>query len=286
MRDMNAMKSLFLCLNFWFAVGATAGDVLYFDKPVVMGNDTNFTLRVYSKYRDWIEVAPIRFSVNLYTNDIDSLGVQCVIQNGDPQHPWGALAGSSYAVVGQNYTDSLDPRARTLYLGHGGVGMAGVLVGTHASNPSEGAGVVGSGSSGYVLQYGVVGQVVSWRVAGTNIAVAGAAQANNIAGTYIGGYFETTTGYSSPNPKYESAVLLADNRDSGLPIFVCRSNQTTVAKIDAAGRLTIPCVVLSGSTNQITFGGTAAAPVSEMPVRWVSVQVQGEPSAYRIPLYQ
>lgn len=248
--------------------------------------DTNFTLRVYANHRDGVEFAPVRFLTSLYTNDIDSLGVQCAIQNGDASHPWGQYGGSSYGIVGQNYTDSLDPIARTLYTGHGGIGMAGVLVGTHAPNPYEGAGVVGSGSSSYALQYGVLGQVVSWRSAGTNVAVAGAAQANRISGTYVGGYFETTTGYSSSNPRYESAVLLADNRDSALPLLVCRSNQVTVAKVEASGRLIIPALVIVGSTNQVIFGGTSPGPLSGTPTKWISVQVQGDPASYRIPLYQ
>lgn len=46
-------------------------------------------------------------------------------------------------------------------------------------------------------------------------------------------------------------------------------------------------VILAGTTNQITFGSTNTAPQTPSTiVKWISVQVQGENNAYRIPLYK
>jgi hypothetical protein len=51
--------------------------------------------------------------------------------------------------------------------------------------------------------------------------------------------------------------------------------------------LTSLSATLTGTTNQVTFGGTNSAPVNAgAPVRWISVQVTGFTNAYRLPLYQ
>jgi hypothetical protein len=57
---------------------------------------------------------------------------------------------------------------------------------------------------------------------------------------------------------------------------------------DGAGNITWSInVVVAGTTNQIVFGATNLPPaVPVTVVKWVSVQVQGEAAAYRIPLYQ
>lgn len=44
---------------------------------------------------------------------------------------------------------------------------------------------------------------------------------------------------------------------------------------------------LTGTTNQITFGGTNSPPANASTVRkWISVRVVGETNAYRLPLYE
>ena len=47
----------------------------------------------------------------------------------------------------------------------------------------------------------------------------------------------------------------------------------------AAGAVTI-----SGTTNQIVFGGTNAAPASTTLIKWVSVQISGDTNIYRLGL--
>jgi hypothetical protein len=44
---------------------------------------------------------------------------------------------------------------------------------------------------------------------------------------------------------------------------------------------------ITATSNQIMFGATNTAPASTVaPTKWISVQVKGEATAYRIPLYQ
>jgi hypothetical protein len=45
--------------------------------------------------------------------------------------------------------------------------------------------------------------------------------------------------------------------------------------------------VVTGTTNQISFGGTNTPPtVTSAPARWISVQVGGDGTSYRLPLYR
>lgn len=62
-----------------------------------------------------------------------------------------------------------------------------------------------------------------------------------------------------------------------------RNNGTNKFSVDWQGAIT-----LAATTNQVIFGGTNTAPSGSIttPAKWISVQVQGEATVYRIPLYQ
>jgi len=59
-------------------------------------------------------------------------------------------------------------------------------------------------------------------------------------------------------------------------------NATLRASISTNGNF-----VLSGTTNQIIFGATNVPPASSAsPTKWISIQVTGDSTQYRLPLYQ
>lgn len=65
-------------------------------------------------------------------------------------------------------------------------------------------------------------------------------------------------------------------------LVLFQNDETNAVTITGAGAIT-----LAGTTNQVTFGGTNTAPVSDVaPAKWISVQVSGRTNAYRIPLYE
>lgn len=76
--------------------------------------------------------------------------------------------------------------------------------------------------------------------------------------------------------------------DAGAPGWLSLSNATLLVKVlNVTSNAQLSRVVLTGTTNQVVFGGTNSAPASPAsPARWISVQVQGEASAYRIPLFE
>lgn len=91
-------------------------------------------------------------------------------------------------------------------------------------------------------------------------------------------------------------VLLGDNsifigNNSGPTSFpsnptnrVFIGNSSTDFNVGGNGLGTIAVL---GTTNFITFGGTNVAPSgTATPTKWVSVQINGEATKYRIPLYQ
>lgn len=57
--------------------------------------------------------------------------------------------------------------------------------------------------------------------------------------------------------------------------------------IYAGTGVTSPKFTITGTTNQVIFGSTNTAPVSSAaPTKWISVQVSGESTVYRLPLYE
>lgn len=63
---------------------------------------------------------------------------------------------------------------------------------------------------------------------------------------------------------------------------------TETTTVPAGGQININShLLIAGTTNEIIFGSTNTAPVTTAtPSKWISVQVSGENTAYRLPLYQ
>lgn len=60
-------------------------------------------------------------------------------------------------------------------------------------------------------------------------------------------------------------------------------NSTMVDRIDTNGA-TFPTLTLTGTTNQIIFGGTNTPPVSTNLVRWISVKIAGDTNIWKLGL--
>jgi hypothetical protein len=118
-----------------------------------------------------------------------------------------------------------------------------------ASTNGQAVGVMGSAETKQTLQYGVIGFVQREQSSQTNVGVAGSAIAYGGSGAQlIGGYFEVNDNDDS-DPPFLSSALLLDNRDTGLPIIIGRSNKVTVFQLNADGTLN-------------TFGFTNQGPVN------------------------
>jgi len=64
-------------------------------------------------------------------------------------------------------------------------------------------------------------------------------------------------------------------------------NSATGLTTDFSGNLVAKSITLSGTTNQVKFGGTNSPPADTATIRkWISVQVGTETNAYRLPLYE
>lgn len=123
----------------------------------------------------------------------------------------------------------------------------------------------------------------------TNIAGLDLLATEGNSGVHISRYIEAQNpGYGANPALTESAILMLDSRETGFPILVGRTNNgTTVFKVDSDGKVTAPTYTLTGSTNQVKFGGTNTAPVSAVaPTKWISVQVAGLTNQFRLPLYE
>lgn len=69
--------------------------------------------------------------------------------------------------------------------------------------------------------------------------------------------------------------------------FAIGFNGATKFEVTSNGIATAAQYVVSGTTNQVVFGATNLPPSSTVaPTRWISVQVAGESTVYRLPLYQ
>ncbi|PYJ07330.1 MAG: hypothetical protein DMF06_16005 [Verrucomicrobia bacterium] len=107
----------------------------------------------------------------------------------------------------------------------------------------EGAGVSGTGQSSFALQYGLSGLAAPNHNSQTNIGVAGlgamSTQQGLTSGVFIGLVGQLASDYygsSATNLNYESAALLLDNRNTGLPLMTARTNNgTTVFSVAASG---------------------------------------------------
>lgn len=61
---------------------------------------------------------------------------------------------------------------------------------------------------------------------------------------------------------------------------------TPTTSLDVTGGVRAASMTIVGTTNQLIFGTTNSAPASVVaPTKWISVQINGEATSYRIPLY-
>ena len=81
-------------------------------------------------------------------------------------------------------------------------------------------------------------------------------------------------------------LTVSSNATGGMN-FVNTNFDTTFQVTFEDGVVLANQYVIQGTTNQIVFGATNTAPVdAATPKKWISVQVQGEATVYRLPLYQ
>lgn len=108
------------------------------------------------------------------------------------------------------------------------------------------------GKSSGVESYGVVGIGLG---ASTNISIGVSGYGNNSGGGNVIGGFFAIGGNNDFSPNTNSAALVAENRTTGKPIFIGRSNLVEVCSFNADGSLS------AGNTNQwilksVTEGAT------------------------------
>ncbi len=108
-------------------------------------------------------------------------------------------------------------------------GSLGALTG------GDGIGVQGVADSGFNAQYGIQGEARAQFNTQTNIGGGFSASSNGKTGTTnVGIYAETQTGSVAPT-RMQSAVALFDNRDSGLPPTIWRTNLVETFEINSNG---------------------------------------------------
>lgn len=82
-------------------------------------------------------------------------------------------------------------------------------------------------------------------------------------------------------------IVIAPNQVATNDNAVIIGTSASLFHTDTLGNTTGRTYTLTGTTNQVIFGGTNTAPVSAVaPAKWISVQVSGLPNVYRLPLYE
>jgi len=214
------------------------------------------------------------------------------------------IAGSSTPYLGQ-FLISLEAdnfvaasnAASAMYYNQGSYSLVGDCYPPDWT--SEGIGVFGVGEGATHLQIGVAGFTDAGYNGGTlvgqtNVGVMGSPGRNGTSTIAVGGYFEIGQGYSTPSePLFIPSCLLLDNRSSGFPLLIGRTNNGTFHSFAFYGDHTTNATPLDvaqqlglySGTNYINFSATNTPPVDTATiVKWVTVTVQG--SIYRMPLYQ
>ncbi|MDR3459547.1 MAG: hypothetical protein P4N60_19125 [Verrucomicrobiae bacterium] len=80
-------------------------------------------------------------------------------------------------------------------------------------------------------------------------------------------------------------ALRADGTDGGVITLTERTSATnTIILNGQTGNISAANYTITGTTNQLIFGGTNAAPLSTNLVRWISVQITGDTNLYKLGL--
>lgn len=171
------------------------------------------------------------------------IGYEHDIYQGDPLEGYNqTFAGFFYNKIPS--TNSLD-----IYQQLGSWGVFGEY--DFSNNPGLDAtfagGVYGRAQGAAMTQFGVLGTAAyTGGSSQTNIGIFAAAAGDTVR---VGVYAETSGSSTPDTPLFESAVALFDNRDSGIPLIVGRTNNgthvfevandgsiTTAGNVSAAGR--------------------------------------------------
>jgi len=102
----------------------------------------------------------------------------------------------------------------------------------------DGVGINGESDGSYSVQYGVQGTTIPRYNLQTNVGVGAFSLINGKTGTTnVGVYAEVqdATQAGATSPQLESAVILADSRNTGTPLFVGRTNGVTTYNVRSDG---------------------------------------------------
>lgn len=124
--------------------------------------------------------------------------------------------------------------------------------GINATN-GDGIGINGVSSGLYTGLIGVGGDATSSLAGQTNVAMRGRAaiaSGSTSVGTY--GAVMSLASYLATRPSYVSAAGLFDNWDTGLPVFIARTNQVEVGRVRGDGTLQFNQMLASNSMSPIS----------------------------------
>lgn len=93
---------------------------------------------------------------------------------------------------------------------------------------------------------------------------------------------QTVPGLKIVPDNFNPAIRIVGSTNSQAAFIAVHTETSSVFTLRTNGS-----IVLGGTTNQISFAGTNAAPADTTNVAaWISVQVSGNTNGYRIPLYK
>jgi hypothetical protein len=235
-----------------------------------LSNQANASVNGYLGSNDWTTFNNKRDAGDLriessHTNDTQAIYVSDSISGSDDHY--GAVqvnllndgeysGGFNAALYSLNDVASDGAaafREQAIYFGPANYGIVGETIGSRSNRQS--VAVIGKNETSSRIQYGVVGLSVGKTTTSTNVGLAGAAtrdQGGNSGNVMVGGYFETKTnlvqGAFGEDPVFESAVLLLDNRDTGLPLIIGRTNNGTIVfQVSGNGTVTGKAFIGDGS---------------------------------------
>ncbi len=211
--------------------------------------------------------------------------------------------GSFAKPVRTNWMDNFSARGNGVILNRLGIGTDTPLVNLHIGGASSGtiqsAILQNSGDDLFLKTVGMhavlFGTVntVRWVMNGAGHFLAnadntydiGATGANRPRNLYV-------AGFSKVAGQVEAGGLVLPNIAAGSLLYNDSGTEVAAATLGgghhlSAGLLSHTNLVVANTTNQIVFGATNIPPASAVaPTKWISVQVAGESTVYRLPLYQ
>lgn len=105
--------------------------------------------------------------------------------------------------------------------------------------PGESVGLYAKASAYQTTQYGTISKATPVLNGQTNVGSASVVYENGSSGVFVGHYVQIASGAAGPTEAHVSSVQVLDNRDTGLPVLIARTNQTQVFGIDGSGSLSM-----------------------------------------------